>query len=236
MGGRRREWWVLLSGVLLLGCATADYLFPAPGVPTAPGRPDVASVQEDGVVLMLDDVGSGGTTLPPGVKAVHVSVVNQTDQPLRLHAKDFSLDTAGGVATPALPPYQVAQVAGQYAWAMDSYWPGYYGAWPGYSFRNYPGWGGWGGPWAYGYSDAWSMRQVAGRVVDKALPEGALEPGGHAEGLVYFRQPPREVGDLALRLRLTDAQDQEPLGEVEVPLRLLSRKEARAVLKEGWQG
>jgi hypothetical protein len=223
--------WVAVAAFALGGCATAPRLIPGPGVTTAPGRPEVAQVEERGVELRVEDVRSSELSLPPGVKAVHVRLTNQTDRPLRVRSDDFSLQTPQGLALTALPPYQVARVAGAFVptFQRDRF---FVSPWYSPFYSGFPIWrGSLASPWYYGaYVDPWPAQRVTARVLEESIPEGVLEPGGHVDGLLYFRAPEEGVRELALQMRLLDARDDRGFGELEIPMQLLSPKEARQVL------
>jgi hypothetical protein len=56
-------------------------------------------------------------------------------------------------------------------------------------------------------------------MLERALPEGVVEPGQSASGFVYFERPPARAAALALAFRLVNDQDGEPRGRIVVLLR-----------------
>ena len=57
-------------------------------------------------------------------------------------------------------------------------------------------------------------------MLDLALPEGVLAPGGTARGFVYFEPAKRGTGPVTLRWPVVDAQSGETVGVIAIPLTL----------------
>jgi hypothetical protein len=57
-------------------------------------------------------------------------------------------------------------------------------------------------------------------MIQRALPEGALDPGGFVKGFVYF--PPLHRGryGVTFTMALVDAKTNENFGTIDVPFRV----------------
>ena len=102
----------------------------------------------------------------------------------------FSLGAPSGFRLAALPPFQVASRNAS-AVAQPAFVSGGFLVAPWHA-RFYPWLGVWSGPPAFDapYYDQWYGAWPAvpdDDVLREALPEGVLEPGGHAQGFLYFR-------------------------------------------------
>ncbi|MDQ3033142.1 MAG: hypothetical protein M3Y87_12050 [Myxococcota bacterium] len=56
-------------------------------------------------------------------------------------------------------------------------------------------------------------------MLARAMPEGVVQPGGHVEGVVYFRRPPPRMRDGLFRAEVVTLAG-ERLGRAEIPLPL----------------
>lgn len=99
----------------------------------------------------------------------------------------------------------------------------YYRPWFGAGF-NY-----WNAPWLYppGYATwvwAWSpafypgSRTPPSDVLNNGLPEGVLEPGGHASGFLYFQRAHAEAQALSLSWNVNGMNAEQSFGEAQIML------------------
>ena len=73
------------------------------------------------------------------------------------------------------------------------------------------------------YWDRWgtyltNLHLPAGEMVDQALPEGDLEPGGTVAGFLYFERVPDSTRKVAFRFKMMDGKTREAFGSIEIPL------------------
>jgi len=54
-------------------------------------------------------------------------------------------------------------------------------------------------------------------MVQRALPEGVLSPGGTAEGFVYFQALHRDAHSLTLAVDVVDANTNAVIGTAQIP-------------------
>jgi hypothetical protein len=136
----------------------------------------------------------------------------------------------GGVA----PRY-----GGGYRRGVRSYggFGGWGGGWRGYhvygGLRGYYGPGAlyWGGPywyapgsWVFYWGPRYYPMGPSADVLQYALPEGVLEPGGHVNGFLYFQKATAaSVRGLDLGWDMHEATRGTALGSTHVPLEIISR-------------
>jgi hypothetical protein len=111
-------------------------------------------------------------------------------------------------------------------------WSGYYVG-PGARGWYGAGWNFWGGPFLY---PPWYSRFVffwgpgyypserpSRDVIDAALPEGVLAPGGRVNGYLYFQKATDRSRRLDISWEARDARTQVFVGAVHVPLEVVER-------------
>jgi len=54
-------------------------------------------------------------------------------------------------------------------------------------------------------------------MIQRALPEGVIEPGGHAMGFIYFQQLDRDAGTLTLTFDVVDGRSGASPGTIRIP-------------------
>ncbi|NOK22407.1 hypothetical protein HMI50_35890, partial [Corallococcus carmarthensis] len=95
-------------------------------------------------------------------------------------------------------------------------------------------WGGWGpgwygGPWGspfyspYYYPPYYEQPLPTEDMLNNALPEGTLEPGGTQEGFLYFQGVARREDAVTLQVKLVDAQTGEPFGSLGIPFQVSTK-------------
>jgi hypothetical protein len=211
----------LVLALVLSGCTAT--LAPAPGTTRLPG-PNQAAIAESagvrvaaaasawrGYPLDLDDV----------VLPMLVVVENGGSRRLRIRYDDFWLAGADGRRFAAIPPYEVTGTVSEPIPA--AYYPRPFLA--GY----YPGWG-FGGPFLYDrlyYDPYWPfyghypafayVRLPTNDMIQRALPEGVVEPKGKISGFLYFERVPRKAREVTFTARLVDADSGTELGTITIP-------------------
>jgi hypothetical protein len=86
----------------------------------------------------------------------------------------------------------------------------------------YPGYGVWPGafaysPWYYGYGYGyWSESLPTRDMLDRALPEGVLQPEGRIAGFLYFPALRREQG-VTFEFTVVDAETGQTFGKLSIP-------------------
>jgi hypothetical protein len=206
-----------LAVLLLVGCATG-----------AGGPEPAASVRQAASVTVADveivartGVWRGWPSdLARTVTPVRVTVLNQGLVPLRVSYDDFALVMPDGRRLPSVFPADVRGVVHQppptplpsAGFALDTQ-----------GYRTPPDWVDRGPkPGALGDPIARVSEQFAlptPDVLDGALPEGVLPPGGRFSGFVYFDRLPPHAGAVDVSARLVDALSGEPIAQAIVPLR-----------------
>lgn len=201
-GARGRMLLLVLATVVLAGGCAAR-LVPAPGATTLPGRGAGAwnarppSLEQE-VIPMLAQVENGGAGA------------------LRVRHGEFALVGADGLRVAARPPSELDSVVSE---PVASGFPrGGLGVPPCFS-RFQPGWSAVHDPFfvaprcpAYA-----SVALPTGDMVQLALPETVVEPGGRAAGFAYFERPRAKASRLDFTAGLVDARTGEALATAVIP-------------------
>ncbi len=199
---------------------------PAPTAKTLAGNKEVAVSQAAGARIEADGKAWSGepANLPSAIAPVKVTITNDSGRPLRIRYRDFSLTTASGFTSLALPPMKitgsvpsepVAVTTPAFGWSGYRLAP-YYSPW-------YPGFGVWGGPFAWDfpyyttYYAQWPVSLPTEDMVRRAIPEGVLNNGGRVEGFLYFPQVPQGTDRANLSVTLVDARTGERFGSTTIP-------------------
>lgn len=208
--------------VSLSGCASTPELVPASGAQPAPPGPGKGAVAEvRGVrVIARSDAWSG---FPPDLERVTpilVTIENDGAVPLRIRYNEFALVApATGARFAAIPPFDIRGVEVEpvtslgYSgfWVAPYYAPyyprlrPYYGAFPFDDFyydQYYPTWV--------------DIELPTGDMIQKALPEGVLDPGGRVTGYLYFQNVKRDAGLVEFTQELVSAEGRD-IGTVRIP-------------------
>lgn len=217
----------LLIGLLALtapGCATT--LVPAPGAHRVAGVGHAADARMAGVHIVASAGAWSGfpSDLDDIVTPMLVTITNDGPRPLEIRYEHFALQTPGGVVFAALPPFQVK------GFTLDPL--NNLGPTAGFGFSvapylspYYPGWTVYGGPFPfnsgyyggyYGFYSAFGqIRLPTSDMLQRALPEGVLAPGGRISGFVYFDHV-LDVVRVAFVARLIEVGGQE-FGMIGIP-------------------
>lgn len=211
---------LVLTTVLVAACGGRPSLEPAPGAQPAPGGGYAGFT--DGVMVTADpDAWRGVPRRLDTVTPVLVTIQNDGTTPVRIRYNEFTLVAPDGRRYAAIPPFQVRGTEVEYI--SDLEYSGFYVA-PWYSryyprirpFRGYP--------YTFDpvYYDRYYPRFVelalpTGDMIQKALPEGVLEPGGRVSGFLYFENVSGDVPSVDFRAELVNAATGEPFGAVNIP-------------------
>lgn len=222
----RYSFVVATFAVLAAACATT--LRRGPGAVRADGPGETAVAAAAGVEVVVSANAWSGVprSLDGWVTPLLITLTNRSARKLELRYEHFSLATHGGVTYAALPPFHVSSDSGT---PIEAYYAPhgfgvarYLGPW-------YPRWTTWDGPFPYHRTyyvktwTTWSNWRTMLRVdlpsvdmLQKALPEGVLDPGGRITGFVYFEEL-RDGARIDFTIRLFDAVTGESFGALELP-------------------
>lgn len=215
----------LFASLLLVGCSHVPQLVPAPGAPRDPSRPSAAMVQVAGVEISVGGQSWSGSPsdLPTIVTPLYVRIHSGSSVPIQLRYNQFWISSQG-LQAPAIPPFQIqrpgtATIALAPAYPADQFflYPPYAGFYPGMPL--------WAGPWDYDplfYDEmygTWRPSLPTRDMLQQALPEGVLQPGGHAAGFLYFHHL-NEPGPTTFFAQLVQADTRQLIGVARVPMEL----------------
>ncbi|WP_223641336.1 hypothetical protein [Corallococcus sp. EGB] len=229
---------------LIAGCAAQTTLRPTPTEGVLQGNRGSAITEQAGVRLTADASAWRGSPsdLERRLTPVYVRVENQGDRPLRLQYRDFALvgqesrfrysalsplairratssreTQAPATISPAVAPRGRVWVGGGFAYRPGPWrrgWgPGWYG----------PPWGGPFYPPYYPGPTYYDSSLPTTDMINNALPEGTLEPGGRMEGFLYFQGVVHRESAVTLQLQLVDAQTGEPFGSLGIPFEVSTK-------------
>lgn len=221
---------VALSAVLLLSaCVGSPTVSPARTAGKVEGMPGAATATVSGITAVVRT--RAWDAYPPNladvVTPLHVRIENAGEHPLRIRYADIRFSAPALDYSP-LPPYKLVD----YTVTVTSPDPVMVPRDPDPDFRfrvapyrypDFPERVPWTGPWKMdaGYYDAqypkWQEPLPTLEMVQLALVEGVLEPGGHVDGFLYFEKIPRHVRDLTFQIDLVDAQTELGLGFLRIP-------------------
>jgi hypothetical protein len=210
--------------LLLIACVHAPQLVPAPGAPRDPTSPDAAAATVAGV-----EVSAGGKRWsgePPDldslVTPLYVRVRNGSAVPVRIRYGDFTVTARSGLQTSAIPPFQIQRPGTEVVTLAPAFTSDRFFLYERYR-RFYPGYPLWEGPWDfdpafYDQSYAtWKPSLPTKDMLQQALPEGVLQPGGSAAGFLYFNQL-QDKGPVVFAAEIVAAGTREPLGAARIPM------------------
>jgi len=195
----------------------------------APGAAQVAYDQESGVQVLVegDAWHANPKDLEKVMTPIRVTVHNRSAQPIRVTFSDFALESPTATRVSPLPPFSMhtlgptrSTVVSAPDYAYDGWFAPYYGG--GYYTTMSPWWR----PWAYepGFYDdrfvEWRVQLPTEEMLRAALPEGVIEPGGHASGFLYFPGVlPKNTGTAySLTASFAPEKGARSLAKVEIPL------------------
>lgn len=226
--------------VLVSGCVV-PVLVPT-GVAVRSGSRDVAFTEAGGVRVWADGTWSGDpANLPDYVTPVLVTVENRSGRAVRLAYEDFTLLGATGTRYAALPPFSISGPVSDATVrpgtiVLADYHPARpvpqrpvsprihshrFHVAPPYA-HLYIGFPLWAGLWALNaayyahWSAMWPTLLPTDDMLQRAMPEGALEDGGVVSGYVYFQNVNREA-TVQLEVQLHDAASAASMGVAAIP-------------------
>lgn len=208
----------------LAGVACASTLEPAPEAQRVFGPGYSATAEASGVRIVASSDAWRGfpEDIERAVTPILVKITNDSERRIEVRYEQFGLVSPGGVLFAALPPFEMTGAVSEPV-AMSTAFPVVgFGVAP-YLAPWYPGWTVWSGPFPYrpSYYGTYGLafervNLPSGDMLQKALPEGVLGPGGRVTGFVYF-EPVADVRRLVFTARLVDATTGKGLGTIEIP-------------------
>lgn len=219
------------AAALAGGCASTTELEPAPSASTL--GEDVAVTTEAGVRMrVVTDAWPGASGVTDDVTPVRVRIENNAQVPLRIRYSELVLVGPEGERYRALPPYRVdgavvrPEPEAAYAPIEE---PGFdyegYMVAPAYA-PIYTGLNPVTGPFLMDplyyetYYSYWEQTELPTQdMLQLALPEGVLAPGGSVNGYLYFEKVPEERQlELSYRADLVNARTEQVFAELEIPV------------------
>jgi hypothetical protein len=201
-------------------------LIPAPGVAVAPGPGNGAMANAAGVrvVARAQAWQWDPSDLNTKVTPILVELQNDSDHPVLVRYNRISLTDADQHRFNVMPPYDIdATLTEPYTVQNPYYGFDRFTVAP-YLSRWYPRFSRYNGAFAYDatyYSPYMTryrdIRLPTTDMVQRALPEGVLAPGGRAMGFVYFEALHRDAKTLTLAIDIVDASTGAVLGTARIP-------------------
>ncbi len=196
-----RRIFTLLFTLALIACSrNKPELIPTPGETVQPAGPLSAAAEVAGVRTELNTDAWRGipSDLGDHFTPVLVTLTNNNDQPVRVRYSDFVLVGPSNDVYHALPPFNISETVTEPI-TLERTYSGFLIA-P-YLSRYYPRARVLRDPFLFDdvyfrrYYPAFVEIQLpTGDMIQKALPEGVLEPGGRVSGFLYFEDPDDDVG------------------------------------------
>ena len=216
---------ILLAALGAAACSrTIARLTPAEGVTPAPGGGAVATAAGVRVIARPQAWEWGPDNLTSEVTPILIELRNEGTRPVLVRYNHFWLTDADGHRFNVMPPYDVdGSLNEAYTVRNPIYGFNRFAVAP-YLSRWYPRFNRYGG--AFGYDPSYyspyvtRYREIKLPTVDmvqRALPEGVLEPGGSAMGFVYFEEFHRDAKTLTLAADIVDATSGSVIGTAQIP-------------------
>lgn len=200
-------------------------LAPAPQANATPGAGAGATATQAGVTVEARARAWSATpaSLATQVTPILVTITNGSAVPLRIRYNELHLTAADGHQFEPIPPFDVTgsvtRPVTNYAYPVTGFTVSPYLS------PYYPGFGPViGPPLAYDplYYNTYynTFRQIqlpTADMIDRALPEGAVAPGGSIGGFIYFQHVGDSADQVTFRFDLVNATTQAPFGSVRIP-------------------
>lgn len=210
----------------LVGCAREPRLQPAAGARAVAGEGVGAIDALAGVTVEVRAEAWSGVPDPlTAVLPLSVRITNGSEHPLLLRYDAMRLNGSTGMSYAVLPPYNInvtepvpVTTASEGFYVAPHLGPYYRGArvWPDplawdpiYYDRYHP--------------DFVRVELPTESMLELALPEGVLQPGGAISGFVYLQPFGGQERRVVFELDVIDAQSRESLGVVQIPFDLVGR-------------
>jgi len=216
-----------LGAALLGGCSTTPDLEPAPGATPTTGEEE-AEVSESGIALEIHTEAWSGTPagLDRHVSPVLVTLTNDAGEPLRVRYPEFSLTTPTGQEIQPISPFEIEGTAAQ---RIDRYAYPHRGFLVAPHIHDHRAFDVFEGPFMHDaafyevhrfdhFPDYRTRELPTDDMLQRALPEGVLEPGGSITGYLYFEHIEDEAERATLAFDLTTATTGQSLGTMTLPL------------------
>lgn len=169
-------------------CATTPELEPVQDAKGAVGNTITARVHDIEITVEVD-TWSGWPEVKAHVTPLQVTIDNDGDRPVRVAYPNFSLSTTRGERFPVVSPLDVKGEITKPT-VIDA------------------------------YDEHWTRTELAlptQEMLDVALLEGVLEPGGIVRGFLYFDKVDEDLSRVSLTAKLADAQSGETIVDVTMP-------------------
>lgn len=214
---------VAAAASALVACAHDPQFRPAAGAAPVPGEPLAAQASAAGVRLVVNQHPWSGEprALPDLVTPLQVTLSNDSGAPVPIRYRDFTLTTANGVRISALPPFQIQRPGAQTSLVRPLFpSEGFYLFGPYGDY--YPGLPIWSGAFDsdlawYDSAYQWQASLPTPDMLQKALPEGMLQPGGRVTGYLYFNRV-QQTGSVRFDARFLEPGTGKALAELDIPL------------------
>jgi hypothetical protein len=225
---------VVFVGLVLLvfaGCAGQSQLMPQPGDKEVPGDPESAVSTVDNVhVVLHTEAWKGRPEVASAVTPIRITIENNGNQPVRLRYTDFKLIGSKGEVYADLPPYGITGsieqprlvqaypviVTPDFEWQDFDVAPYYAEIYP-----DMPVWDGpfYYDPWYYNtYYTYWQEIQLpTQRMLNEALPDGVINPGGRVTGFLYFQEVTTKQKSVRFEYSLVNARTGNIFGTITIP-------------------
>lgn len=213
-----------LTLAALLGACSQPELSPAPAANAVPGLGQGAVATEAGVRVeaRTDAWSARPENLETEVTPILVRITNQSSMPLRLRYNEFHLVGPGGQSFAAIPPFslegEVTRPINRPAFASTGF------SVAPYLGGYYPGITRFGGAFApdpiyYGtYGTRFrDLELPTDQMLELALAEGVLDPGGEVQGFLYFEEAGELANRVSFRTELVNASTGDQFGTATIP-------------------
>lgn len=213
--------WSLISFLFAAGCTRPFHAaLPANAVPGSP-RLGHASTNGLSIDVEIDSWQGDPSTLTNVLTPVKMKVNNEGEHAVVLRYRDFTLSNPEGTRSAALPPFEIqgtvntSPVRPAFPFRNYMLYPsyGFYG--PGFAY--WPDYWGWDPGWYDSYYGYWQRNLPTQDMLEKAIPEGMLNPGGSVEGYLYFPHVPSKAKSVEFQATLMEAQSHERFGTLLIP-------------------
>jgi hypothetical protein len=213
------------AALLALACAHTPRLVPAPDAQRLPDDPQAAVAGAAGVQVTVRPRNWQGQ--PPDLESIvtplHVTVENGSAAAIQIRYQYFTLTGADGLQAPAVPPMRIQRPGGEVVTVVPGFRAHRFLLLRPYGFY-YPGYPVWDGPfdWDPFFYDqlyaTWQPPLPTPDMINEALPEGVLQPGGHVSGFLYFRRLKQSDGRVIFAHEAVDAGSHERIAILRIPL------------------
>jgi hypothetical protein len=228
--------------LMMAGCAAETKLRPAPEAGVLQNNQGGAITEQQGVRLIANGSAWKGqpSNLERRLTPVSVRLENQSPRALRVQYSAFSLvGQESRFRYGALPPLSLRQNMSsvgslEQGTLSDSAVVAFGGAVPvrgPYRYGPRRGWSPWYGPWGspfygpgpYPYVERCEEPLPTADMLNNALPEGTLEPGGRLQGFLYFQGVGQREDAVTLQMKLVDVETGESFGALDIPFQVSTK-------------